>query len=166
MYLLVLGDIFCCGRDGSMNTRSCRLATLVSLHMWLCGPGAWNLASTSAHAALARLQGEAHMLATRPEMMSRRGGLQESAYDAMQGIEIAYNLELVFAVQEGNAWPDVLVVITDEHNNKVIDMVLAGPLLYIKLPPGRYTVTAQINGHTQHRTVQVRQRQPPVSLHW
>lgn len=153
-------------RDEGMNIMPRRLVAMVNFSVLLCGLSTWILASASAHAAIARLEGEARTLPALPGMMSLSGGIGEFECDAVQRRGPAYNLGLVFALQEGNDRLDVPVVITDEQDNKVLDMVLVGPLLYIKLPPGRYTVTAQVNGHTQQRVVQVGQWQPPLYLHW
>jgi len=82
------------------------------------------------------------------------GGIGKDEADAMRRVAPDFALRLTFAEganQEFTA--NVPVVITDAKRNPVSVLADAGPLLYVGLPPGRYTVSAQDNGVTRAQRV-------------
>jgi hypothetical protein len=58
-----------------------------------------------------------------------------------------YNLHMTFAVGPDNKYiPDVDVVIQKAPGQTVLTLNEAGPLVYVQLPAGKYTVIATRNG--------------------
>lgn len=67
-----------------------------------------------------------------------------------------YNLHMTFSVGVENKYiPDVDVVISRSPSQTVLNLTQAGPLVYVQLPPGKYTVQATRNGVTRHDTTDV-----------
>jgi len=86
------------------------------------------------------------------------GGVGKEEVNAMHAVASRYNLRLIMAEAQKprDAFlGDVSVKITGPKGN-VLDIRTDGPLLYVKLPPGRYTVSAEVAGHTLTRTLTVK----------
>jgi hypothetical protein len=104
----------------------------------------------------------------------RTGGIGEEEAAAMKKAESRYPLVLEFVgkpVARGlNAeyLADVRVTIADAKDGKsVLSTTAAGPFLMAKVAPGKYTVTAEYQGKTKHRTVEVRAKKTEhVMFEW
>jgi len=84
------------------------------------------------------------------------GGVGDAEAQAIKDMSSDYSLQLLFVTrQSGQYLADVKVRITDSRNNVMLDTTSEGPYLLAKLPAGRYTVTAELNGQVQRQTVQV-----------
>ncbi len=70
------------------------------------------------------------------------GGIGEDEASAMRATASKFNLHLSFAQKDGVYLADVDVVIVSASGERVAAMRSEGPLLFLKLPPGRYLVTA------------------------
>ena len=78
------------------------------------------------------------------------GGVSKDAAAAMRGVASRYNVRLVMAVERkprAAFLGAVPVRISDAKKHVVLDIKTDGPLLFLKLPPGRYTVSAKVAGH-------------------
>jgi hypothetical protein len=62
------------------------------------------------------------------------------------------------ANRTGQLAVDSSFVIKNRNGGEVINVADAGPLFYVKLPPGQYTITATSGDQTQTRTVQISSR--------
>lgn len=96
------------------------------------------------------------------------GGIGEDEADAMRGRAAEFPLRLVFAEGPQNWFTaNVPLAIVDERGNPVFALRDAGPMLYIRLPTGRYTVIAESGGlrKTQQVTLD-RGRGRDVVFHW
>ncbi|MHC8346452.1 carboxypeptidase regulatory-like domain-containing protein [Pseudomonas sp. RT6P73] len=83
------------------------------------------------------------------------GGIGEDEAKAIQQTT-GYNLHMTFSVGPENKYiPDVDVVIQKAPGQTVLTLSQAGPLVYVQLPPGRYTVVATRNGEAKHDTTDV-----------
>ncbi|CAB5513411.1 hypothetical protein LMG26857_02691 [Achromobacter anxifer] len=83
-------------------------------------------------------------------------GLDES--DAMKAAEKDYPLALTFAAQSGSKADyvaNVAVSIHDAHGKSVLQATAEGPYMLVKLPAGKYKVSATYNGKVQEREVSV-----------
>jgi hypothetical protein len=83
------------------------------------------------------------------------GGVGE---DESQTIQQAtgYNLHMTFAVGPDNKYiPDVDVVIQKAEGQTVLTLNDAGPLVYVQLPAGKYTVVATRNGEVRRDTADI-----------
>ena len=80
------------------------------------------------------------------------GGIGEDESKAIQQTT-GYNLHMTFSVGAGNEYiPDVSVVIQKAQGQTVLTLNEAGPLVYVKLPAGKYIVVATRNGEERRDT--------------
>jgi len=96
------------------------------------------------------------------------GGIGEDEVDAMRGHAAEFPLRLIFAEGSQNWFTaNVPLAIVDERDNPVFALRDAGPMLYVRLPAGRYTVIAESDGirKTQQVTLD-RGRGRDVVFHW
>ncbi len=84
------------------------------------------------------------------------GGIGLDARQRMQALEPQFNGKLVFTLTEGNYLSDVDVSVRDAAGKTLIKHVADGPFMLIRLPAGKYSVTAIYDGRTQVRQVQLR----------
>ena len=86
------------------------------------------------------------------------GGVGEEHAQAMESVRRDYPLSLLF-VRKGkpkNAYlADIPVTIKDARGKAVLETTSDGPFLYVKLPPGRYVVSAAHAGNTRTAHVYV-----------
>ncbi|PCM48232.1 hypothetical protein CP335_18095 [Pseudomonas fluorescens] len=67
-----------------------------------------------------------------------------------------YNLHMTFAVGAQDQYTaDVDVVIQKSPGQTVLTLSQTGPLVYVQLPPGKYTVVATRNGETRRDVTDV-----------
>jgi hypothetical protein len=82
------------------------------------------------------------------------GGAGTEARDAITAMQGGFGLKLVFSDASGEYLvADHLAV--KGHGGEVFDLDRAGPWLLVKLPPGRYTVTATYEGKSSQQVVDV-----------
>lgn len=95
------------------------------------------------------------------------GGVGLESRDEMKRVYEDYNLHLGFAEKEGAFLSGVDVTLHDRKGDVVWSGPTEGPFLYAKLPPGRYTVTANFSGKPIKRTVEVKEKAGPMQyLRW
>lgn len=83
------------------------------------------------------------------------GGVGEDEAKAIQQAT-GYNLHITFAIGPENKYvPDVDVAIQKASGQTVLTLSDAGPLVYVQLPPGKYTVVATRNGEERRDTAEV-----------
>lgn len=83
------------------------------------------------------------------------GGIGEDEAKAIQQTT-GYNLHMTFAVGPDNKYiPDVDVVIQKAPGQTVLTLNAAGPLVYVQLPAGKYTVIATRNGEERRDTADI-----------
>ncbi|WP_454833694.1 carboxypeptidase regulatory-like domain-containing protein [Pseudomonas lini] len=83
------------------------------------------------------------------------GGIGEDEARAIQQAQ-GYNLHMTFSIgAEGKYVPDVNLVIQKDPGQPVLTLSEAGPLVYVQLPPGKYTVVATRNGEERRDTADV-----------
>ena len=84
------------------------------------------------------------------------GGVGEEHAQAMEAVRRDYPLTILFVREDKpkNAYlADIPVVIKDAKGKVVLEATSDGPFLYVKMPAGRYSVSATHEGDT--RTAQV-----------
>lgn len=74
------------------------------------------------------------------------GGVSSNERETIEELGKTYNVKLSFAEKRGPCLADVRVVITDAKGAEIIAISTNGPLFYIQLPPGNYSVKATFNG--------------------
>ncbi|MCK1792078.1 carboxypeptidase regulatory-like domain-containing protein [Pseudomonas violetae] len=83
------------------------------------------------------------------------GGIGEDEAKAIQQAT-GYNLHMTFSVgAEGKYVPDVDLVIQKADGQNVLTLNQAGPLVYVQLPAGKYTVIARRGGEERRNTTDV-----------
>jgi hypothetical protein len=81
------------------------------------------------------------------------GGVGDGSLDEIQSVKHQYNLHLLFAIQgSGQYLADVNVTIKDAQGNIVIAAVSDGPFFLVKLPPGKYRISAEVDGNSLTKT--------------
>lgn len=80
------------------------------------------------------------------------GGDEARAIGQAQG----YNLHMTFAIGPENKYvPDVDVAVLNASGQTLLTLSDAGPLVYVQLPPGKYSVVATRNGEERRDTADV-----------
>ena len=74
------------------------------------------------------------------------GGVSSNEREIIEELGKAYNVKLSFAEKTGPYLADVRVVIAEAKGAEIIAITTNGPLFYIQLPPGNYSVKATFNG--------------------
>ncbi|NJA06267.1 carboxypeptidase regulatory-like domain-containing protein [Methylococcaceae bacterium WWC4] len=96
------------------------------------------------------------------------GGIGEDERAALKKVRTDYNLGLLFSTQgSGEYLSDVTVRISDGNGAIVLDTVSEGPMLFAKLKPGRYQVSAEHAGQALRKPVTVdAKHRSPLSFTW
>ncbi|WP_434654059.1 carboxypeptidase regulatory-like domain-containing protein [Pseudomonas sp. R3-56] len=80
------------------------------------------------------------------------GGIGEDEARAI-GQAQGYNLHMTFAIGPENKYvPDVDVTVLNASGQTLLTLSDAGPLVYVQLPPGKYSVVATRNGEERRDT--------------
>jgi hypothetical protein len=91
------------------------------------------------------------------------GGTGDPERNAMRALHSEFPLQIVFSGKAGELGvADQVRVLNGRQQMVSVDK--AGPVLMVKLPPGHYTVEADIAGKTQRRAVQM--GSAPKTVHW
>jgi hypothetical protein len=77
------------------------------------------------------------------------GGVGSDERDMVEKRGAAYNVKLSFAAKGGAFLSDVKLVIADKKSGEIVSVVTDGPLFFIQLPPGIYTVIATFRNETK-----------------
>ncbi|MFQ6572533.1 carboxypeptidase regulatory-like domain-containing protein [Pseudomonas sp. UM16] len=95
------------------------------------------------------------------------GGIGQDESRAIQQVQ-GYNLQLTFSSGVENKYvPDVDLVIQGVQGQTLLQLSQVGPMVYVKLPPGKYNLIASRNGEQQLGAVNVVPGQTEkVNLHW
>jgi hypothetical protein len=96
------------------------------------------------------------------------GGIGGDERDALQAVRSDYNVSLLFSMQgTGEYFSDVAVRISDAKNQTVLDTVADGPMLFAKLKPGKYRISAEHEGQEIRKTVTLdNKHRLPLSFTW
>jgi hypothetical protein len=96
----------------------------------------------------------------------RSDGVTKDSRDVMMKTARDYNLHLGFVQADGSFLANIDVSIQDAKGATVWSGMADGPLLFARLPPGSYTVTATTGGQTLKRSVQTAEGGPITYLRW
>ncbi|CAD6875497.1 carboxypeptidase regulatory-like domain-containing protein [Methylomonas fluvii] len=131
------------------------------IHLALMLP--WIAYSFSAIADPAPLQPQ-----TQGDVTFVSGGIGGDERDALQAVRADYNLSLLFSMQgTGEYFSDVAVRISDAKNQTMLNTVADGPMLFAKLKPGKYRISAEHEGQEIRKTVTVdNKHRSPLSFTW
>jgi hypothetical protein len=104
--------------------------------------------------------------ATNADVPFVTGGVGLENREEMRALEPGYNLRVVFASATGEYLAGVGVVIRTTEGNTVLHTVSEGPWLYVKLPPGTYTVSAEQGGASITKRIVVDGRPSTLRFSW
>jgi len=94
------------------------------------------------------------------------GGIGENETAELENAKPYYNVHITNAQKNGAFVSDTSVVIQDRKGNDLI-ATKTGPLLYVNLPAGRYTLFAENSGIVQEKKFTVSAKKPSdFSLMW
>lgn len=90
------------------------------------------------------------------------GGVGEDERQEIGKLAPDFSLELLFAAKgsPNEYLADIKVEIKDKNGKVVLDAVSQGPFLLAKMPPGRYSVSADNAGAVKQQTIQVAGAKP------
>lgn len=91
------------------------------------------------------------------------GGIGDDARREMRKAAGAYNLHLVFSGRDGNYLASIPFSVR-QNGREVFSGITEGPLLYLRLPPGTYQVSAEIDGIWQNKRIQVSPGTRPAKM--
>jgi hypothetical protein len=98
------------------------------------------------------------------------GGVSKDEANAMRKIASRYNVRLVMAVARKPSAAflgAVPVKVSDTKGRTVLAVKTDGPLLFLKLPPGRYTVNAKVADHVLSKSLRAKKGGSlDISLIW
>jgi hypothetical protein len=77
------------------------------------------------------------------------GGVGSDEREMIEARSKAYNVQFSFAAKGGAFLSDVKLVIADAKSGELISLITDGPLFFIQLPPGIYTVSATFRNETK-----------------
>jgi hypothetical protein len=122
--------------------------TLVGTALAACG-------LMQAHAQF--LMGEqAAVIQTVTTSVYLNGGVGADEQATMRRVATEFPLRITFSEgRDGQFLADIPMVIQDAGGNAIFALRKAGPMLFVVLPPGRYKVSAGLNGETQTQQVTV-----------
>lgn len=100
---------------------------------------------------------------TAPTFLS--GGVGDEDRARLESMEKGFSFKLMLAGEGGVFLDGVHVSITDAAKNSVLVTDTEGPILLVQLNPGKYTVTAEVQGLTQTQKVTIRKnRQTNITI--
>ncbi len=96
------------------------------------------------------------------------GGISEEEAEKIRHIAKRYSLQILFTLGNAGAWiSDARVLILDSAGQTVFSKSVAGPLLYIDLPPGDYQIIGRYNGVRESKRMTLSGEKPQrVILNW
>jgi hypothetical protein len=95
------------------------------------------------------------------------GGVGSDERAAIKSMAKQFNLELAIATKAGHFLGDGAVHIEDVQGHTVLQATMDGPLFYVQLEPGTYTVSVSRDGKSKQQTVHIAGRgQLSVIFRW
>lgn len=96
------------------------------------------------------------------------GGVGKEEQAAMRHRANAFPLRMTFSEHRDGAFVvAVPVTIADAQGKRVFNLPSAGPMLYVKLPDGKYRVSARLGGVTESQDITLDARHgTDVYFHW
>ncbi len=96
------------------------------------------------------------------------GGIGDEELTFIKQATREYNLHLTFSEGRSNAYvSDIKLTINNLRGKTLLALEQAGPLVYVKLPAGRYDISAELEGRIEKRRVVVGAKMPKtVQFHW
>jgi hypothetical protein len=95
------------------------------------------------------------------------GGIGEDELASIKASKADYNVHMLSAASSGAFVGDIQVNITNAAGEVVLD-VSGGPLIYVKLPQGKYTLVATLGEQQKKQSITIGKntRSVPITLSW
>lgn len=81
------------------------------------------------------------------------GGVGDEAMSEMGALATAYNVQVLLTGRDGHYLAAIPFTVSRRNGQVMVSGVTEGPLLYVKLPAGRYQIAVEIDGVWQTRHV-------------
>lgn len=94
------------------------------------------------------------------------GGVGEEERAMLAEHANEYSLKLTFAESSGAYLADVSITIENAKREELLNLDSVGPVLLVKLAPGKYRINATSGGKTQQKSVSVGKGLTHLTLHW
>ena len=94
------------------------------------------------------------------------GGVGIGERAAMSKIEKNYNVRIVFAVRSGAYLANIKTVVSDPNRKVLLNLMANGPWVFVKVPPGKYKVTATCYTDSKAKEITVGNAPISVLFHW
>lgn len=91
------------------------------------------------------------------------GGIGDDEREAIEAAKEDYNLHVTSASNDGAFVGDARVVIVNKAGEEMLNVV-AGPLLYVRLPAGNYVLDASLGEQKKHQSFTVAKKGQPVMI--
>lgn len=92
------------------------------------------------------------------------GGIGDEALQEMRQVAAAYNVHVLFSDRQGAYLANIPFRIAGRDGRQIYAGTSEGPLLYLKLAPGVYQVSAEIDGKWQNRQIKAGAAKSSVKL--
>ena len=97
----------------------------------------------------------------------RTGGIGKDERDALHLAAARYPLKVVLSARDGAFVADASIDVTEKAGKSVFAADPVGPLVFVDLPPGSYTVAVTSRGETKKQTVSLAaKKQKAISFNW
>lgn len=144
------------------NFRHAKIAYVLSLALLgvpALAPHATPLAATTSEAVEPQKQGDIEYIS---------GGIGSDEVESFKLAQKSYNLRLTFSSGKNNAYvAGVDLSIRKPHGKTFLKLENAGPLVYVKLPAGKYEVSTSLNDEEKKSIITIGAHGArTMNLHW
>ena len=94
------------------------------------------------------------------------GGVGDEERRALDAMSNQFNLKMTLALTSGHFLGDANVHIAAADGHTVLDTMSDGPLFYVHLQPGTYTVKVSLNGKELVKTAHVGEASQQMTFTW
>jgi hypothetical protein len=102
--------------------------------------------------------------APQAELSWMSGGIGDEARDEMRKAAVAYSVHLVFSDRQGSYLAGIPFTVSRLNGRELYSGVSAGPLLYLKLPPGSYQIAAKFDGVWHQQQIEAGTNEHPARV--
>lgn len=92
------------------------------------------------------------------------GGIGDDALQEMRKAAAAYNVHVLFTDRQGSYMANIPFTVAGRDGRQILSGVSDGPLLYLRLPPGSYRLSVEIDNAWQNRSIRVLRQGRPLGL--
>ena len=97
------------------------------------------------------------------------GGVGKDQQEAVERLGKEFTLKVTLASHEGHYLSDGKIIVKNDAGEPVLEVTGAGPIIYVDLAPGTYTLLADVAslaGQTEERSITIGESQVTESFVW